>query len=73
MGALEKIIKQMTSSEETVKTLIQPLEVFCLFDETRKIIKSVGMLQLLQKFAKADDEFLRANVQSILMSFDLQF
>ncbi|OHT04215.1 AGC family protein kinase [Tritrichomonas foetus] len=69
-GALEKIMSLIMERDEVVGVLIQPLSVFCLYDEARKLIKNRGMLQCLQRYSKRGSEIVKTTAQSILHSFE---
>lgn len=70
-GALEKIISLILERDDLVPNLIQPLSVFCLYDEGRRLIKNREILHYLQRYTRKGSEIVRSTAQSILASFEL--
>lgn len=70
-GALEKIISLIMERAELVPCLIQPLSVFCLYDEGRRLINNKGLLNYMKIYAKKGSEIVKTTAQSILYSFDM--
>ncbi|KAK8899914.1 serine/threonine protein kinase [Tritrichomonas musculus] len=70
-GALEKIISLISERDDLVPYLIQPLSVFCLYDEGRRMIKNREMLHYLQRYTKKGSDIVRSTAQSIIASFEM--